>query len=52
MRALVVDAVIPRDLMDVGTKVLVHPSGRFGWSLPRRLIAVRSTNDGSLPSLR
>jgi S-adenosylmethionine synthetase len=29
VRALVIDAVIPADLVDAGTKVLVNPSGRF-----------------------
>src|SRR5262249_55465729 len=29
VRALVMDAVLPRELMDEGTKVLVNPSGRF-----------------------
>jgi S-adenosylmethionine synthetase len=29
VRALVIDAVIPRDLVDADTKVLVNPSGRF-----------------------
>ena len=29
VRALVMDAVLPRELVDEGTKVLVNPSGRF-----------------------
>src|SRR5215831_14188557 len=29
VRALVIDAVIPQDLVDASTKVLVNPSGRF-----------------------
>jgi len=29
VRSLVIDAVIPADLVDAGTKVLVNPSGRF-----------------------
>jgi S-adenosylmethionine synthetase len=29
VRSLVIDAVIPADLVDAGTKVLINPSGRF-----------------------
>ncbi|HEV2952543.1 MAG TPA: methionine adenosyltransferase [Candidatus Dormibacteraeota bacterium] len=29
VRALVIDAVLPRDLVDSATKILVNPSGRF-----------------------
>ena len=29
VRSLVIDAVIPQELVDAGTKVLVNPSGRF-----------------------